>query len=152
MYYNNCMIVVRTPTTREEFKTYYTLRYQVLREPLGLPRGTEKDDYEPIAQHLIAMDDETKEIAGVIKYSQNEPCDCRFSHLAVKDAYQGKGIGKLLVDTVEKKAREKGMKCIGTLSRLSAMPFYEKLGYKKKGEVQKIFDTLDMIWMEKPLT
>ncbi len=151
MYYNHCMIVVRAPTTREEFKAYYTLRYQVLREPLGLPRGTEKDDYEPIAQHLIAIDDETKEIAGVIKYIQNEPCDCRFSHLAVRDSYQGKGIGKLLVDTIERIAKEKGMKCIGTFTRLTAVPFYEKLGYKKKGKVKKMFDTLDMIWMEKPL-
>jgi len=36
------MIIIKSPQTRDEFKAYYALRYHVLREPLGLPHGTEK--------------------------------------------------------------------------------------------------------------
>ncbi len=61
------MIEIRSPHTREDFKAYYDLRYRVLREPWGLPRGTEKDDYEPISQHFMAVDTETGEILGVVK-------------------------------------------------------------------------------------
>ena len=61
------MIVIKSPHTREEFKAYYAMRYRVLREPLGLPKGTEKDDYEPLSEHFMAVDDENGEILGVVK-------------------------------------------------------------------------------------
>ncbi len=68
----NCLIdrrehVYRQNTaTREDFKAYYALRYRVLREPWGYPKGTEKDDYEPISEHFMAVN-EKGEVAGVVK-------------------------------------------------------------------------------------
>lgn len=58
------MIIIRSPQTRDEFKTYYAARYRVLREPWGQPKGTEKDDYEPISRHLMALDDQNGEVLG----------------------------------------------------------------------------------------
>ena len=65
------MIIRKSPTTTDEFKTYCACRYHGLREPLGFPRGSEKDDYEPIAQHLMAMDDSPGKIIAIIKLAEN---------------------------------------------------------------------------------
>ncbi len=102
------MPVIRAPATREEFKAYYALRYKVLREPWGHPKGTEKDDYEPISEHFMAVDEQTGELLGVVKLYEKAPGVGNISHLAVATSHQHKGIGKLLVKAVENRSRERG--------------------------------------------
>jgi N-acetylglutamate synthase-like GNAT family acetyltransferase len=146
------MIVIRTPKTKEEFKAYYALRYKILREPLGQPRGSEKDDYEPISYHFMAVDDQTNEIVGVVKLFEKESGIGQYSHIAVADAYQGKGIGRMLIEAVEQKSRELGYKRLGTLTRLTATGFYERCGYQPIGITGVLFGKLQMMWMEKDLS
>ncbi len=122
--YNESMVVIRSPQSKDEFKAYYHLRYQVLREPWGQPRGTEKDDFEPISQHLMAIDDTTGEILGVVKWLEREPGTAWLSHLAVNPAHQKKGIGKLLVQAVEDAARTRGYRTIAAHSRLTAVDYF----------------------------
>lgn len=43
--------------------------------------------------------------------------------------YQGKGIGREIVRTLEKEAKDKGLEKVWLVSVLSAVKFYEKLGY-----------------------
>ncbi len=145
------MIAIRTPKTKEDFKAYYALRYHVLREPLGQPHGSEKDDYEPISEHYMAVDDNTGQIVGAVKLFEKEPGVGQFSHLAVAEACQGQGIGRKLIDTVEARARTLGYSKLGTLTRLTATGFYEKCGYQPMGITGVLFGKLQMMWMEKNL-
>lgn len=145
------MILIKSPATREDFKQYYDLRYRVLREPWGQPRGTEKDDYEPISQHFMAVESENGEILGVVKMFEKEPGVAWVSHLAVAGRHQNKGIGRLLMDHVENLAREQGYKTIGCMSRLNTTKYFEKMGYKVAGMPSHYFGTTQVIWMEKPL-
>lgn len=145
------MIKITSPKTREDFKAYYDLRYKVLRESWGMQRGTEKDDFEPISEHYMAVDDATGEIVGVVKLFEKEPGIGWFSHLAVKDSRQRHGIGKLLLNFVEEKAKEKGYKALGCLSRLNTTAFFEKEGYKVVGLPVHYLGTTQVVWMEKTL-
>ena len=145
------MVVIRSPKTKEEFKAYYALRFHVLREPLGQHPGSEKDDFEPISIHYMAVDEKTNEIVGVIKLFEKEPGVGQFSHVAVAETYQKKGVGRLLIDTVEQKSRELGYRKLGTLTRLTATGFYERCGYKPMGITGVLFGKLQMMWMEKDL-
>ena len=145
------MIVIRTPNTKEEFKAYYALRYKVLREPLGQPHGSEKDDYEPISIHFTAVDDQKGEIVGAVKLFEKEPGVGQYSHIAVAEAYQHQGVGRQLIQAVEQKARELGFKKLGTLTRLTATGFYERCGYRAVGITGVLFGKLQMMWMEKDL-
>lgn len=145
------MIKIKSPVTREEFKQYYDLRYKVLREPWGQARGTEKDDYEPISQHFMAVEDTTGELLGVVKVFEKEPGVAWVSHLAVAPQHQNKGVGKLLMDYVENLARQQGYKTIGCMSRLNTTKYFEKMGYKVAGMPSHYFGTTQVIWMEKPL-
>jgi len=145
------MIVIKSPKTMKDFKEYYALRYKVLREPWGQQKGTEKDDYEPISQHFMAVDDETGEIVGVVKMFEKEPGVAWFSHLAVAPNLQRKGIGKLLVKFVEDIARAQQYKVIGAMSRLTSTEYFQNFGYKITGLPMHYFGTTQVVWMEKNL-
>ena len=145
------MIQIKSPQTREEFKEYYALRYELLRRPWGQAKGTEKDDYEPISQHFMAVDDQAKKIVGVIKLMEKEPGVGWLSHLAVAKGFQGQGIGKLLVETVEHAAAEKGYAVVGCMSRLNTTAYFEKFGNHIAGLPTHYFGTIQVAWMEKKL-
>jgi len=149
--YNTSMITIKTPHTRDDFKAYYAVRYHVLREPWGQPKGTEKDDYEPISQHFMAVDDATGEIIGAVKLLEKTPGVAWFSHLAVLPAYQKQGVGRNLVQCVEEAARKQGYPVIGANSRLNSTEYFEKLGYHIKGIPTRYFSTIQTVWMEKKL-
>lgn len=145
------MIAITSPTTRDDFKAYYALRYRVLREPLGLPHGTEKDDYEPLSTHFMAVDEKTGKIVGVIKMYEKSAEVAVFSHLAVDENYQNQGIGRMLIEKVEEHARKQGYHALQTLTRLTATSYYEKRGYEPRGLAGTIVGKLQMMQMEKIL-
>jgi predicted N-acetyltransferase YhbS len=149
--YNGFMIVIRRPESKDDFKAYYALRYRVLREPWGQARGTEKDDYEPLSQHLMAVDDESGDVVGVIKWMEKEPGVACLSHLAIAPERQKQGIGQLLVQSVEDAARGQGFAVIGVHSRLTSTDFFERSGYQIKGLPDHFFSTIQLVWMEKKL-
>ena len=145
------MIAIRTPQSKDDFKAYYALRYRVLREPWGQARGTEKDDYEPLSQHLMAVDDVDGEVVGVIKWMEREPGVAWLSHLAIASERQKQGIGRLLVRAVEDAAQAQGCRVIGANSRLNSTDYFERLGYRIKGLPVNYFSTIQLVWMEKDL-
>jgi len=51
------------------------------------------------------------------------------SKIYIKPEYHGRGIGKLIVNYLEKKAKSNGIKTIFLASNLTAEKFYTKLGY-----------------------
>jgi N-acetylglutamate synthase-like GNAT family acetyltransferase len=146
------MPIIKTPKTREDFKAYYAVRYKVLREPWGHPKGTEKDDYEPISEHFMAVDEKTSEVLGVVKLFEKELGVGQVSHLAVANEHQHKGVGKFLIDTVEQRARERGFKTLGAMARVTATAYFERHGYHVAGIPAPHLGTIHLVWMEKDLT
>lgn len=60
------------------------------------------------------------------------------SMLFVRKDMVRKGIGKLLLNKIEREMKRHGIKAIRVNSSLYAVPFYEKMGYKKsRGIVKK---------------
>jgi len=145
------MYTIKTPKSRDDFKAYYALRYRVLREPFGYPKGTEKDDYEPISEHFMAIS-ENGEVVGVAKLYEKAEGVGHVSHLAVAPDYQHKGIGHLLLQTMEQRAREKGFKIIGTTARTTASAYFERFGFRVVGIPTPHLGTTHLVWMEKSLS
>ncbi len=144
------MFTIKTPTTHDDFKAYYALRYKVLREPWGHPKGTEKDDYEPISEHFMAVN-EKDEVVGVAKLYEKAEGVGHISHLAVAPEYQHKGVGHLLLETVEQRARARGFHTIGTMARVTATVYFEKYGFRVVGIPTPHLATTHLVWMEKAL-
>src|SRR6266498_5656420 len=126
------MFTIKTPTTHDDFKAYYALRYKVLSEPWGDPKGTEKDDYEPISEHFMAIN-EKDEVVGVVKLYERDEKVGHVTHLAVAPEYQHKGIGHLLLEAVEQSARARGLRTLGTMTRATATVYFEKYGFHVAG-------------------
>ena len=145
------MIVIKSPQTLEEFRHYYELRYQVLREPWGQVRGTEKDDYEPLSEHFMAVEEESGKVIGVVKLFEKEPGVGWVSHLAVIGTHQHKGIGKTLMSKVEERALERGMTRLGCFSRLTTTDYFKRLGFEMAGLPTRYFGNTQVVWMEKDL-
>jgi ribosomal protein S18 acetylase RimI-like enzyme len=65
---------------------------------------------------------------------EEEPGVARLRQMAVLNDLQGKGIGRALMNFAENLARDRGFRCVRMHARLNAIGFYEKVGYKVKGE------------------
>ncbi len=99
---------------------------------------TEDEIAQKITSFFIAVDE--GKIVGTVSAVFFYPNLVEVRSLAVKEQNQNKGIGKLLVESVENVGREKGAKIVFALTR--SPEFFEKLGYQiidKHNLPQKIF-------------
>lgn len=65
----------------------------------------------------------------------------------ISSEHQGEGLGRRIIETLEDEARKRGHTTITLYSTLTAVGFYERMGYKQVGLVtfQKEFTTVHMI-------
>jgi N-acetylglutamate synthase-like GNAT family acetyltransferase len=118
---------IREPRTKEEWDTYYHLRWKVLRQPWNQPLGTERDTLEDQAKHFAAF--EEANIIGVGRLDHVDFGVCQIRFMAVQPSCQSKGIGANLMNTMEQDAWNSGAIEIILHARAQALGFYEKLGY-----------------------
>jgi N-acetylglutamate synthase-like GNAT family acetyltransferase len=122
------MFKVSEPQTPEEFEKYYRLRWEVLRKPWGWERGSELTDDEDKCVHVMVTG-AAGEVLGICRLQMNNTDEAQLRFMGVRDDQQGKGLGKLLIDHLERKAKEKGAKYIVLQARENALEFYKKRGY-----------------------
>ena len=142
-----CKII--NPKDSLAFKEYLYLRWILLRRPLGGKRGTEVDSLEDQSFHR-AMIDKNNNIIGVgrIHFTNNMG---QIRYMAIKKEFGRRGYGSELVDALEKIARNNKIKKIFLNSRINAIAFYKKNGYKKINEVSSSFGKIVHYRMEKML-
>ncbi len=78
------------------------------------------------AQWIWVAENQAHQIVGVLRGSPE-----RLHSLFVRDDYHHQGIGRLLTETFETACRQEGCVKITLAASLYAVPFYERLGYKK---------------------
>ena len=108
------------------------LRKRVLRWPLGLDFTPEQLAAEMNEFHLLALDGDQL-IACLVLTPQSKDT-IKMRQVAVEPDWQGKGVGKKLVEFSERIAREKGFSKMVLNARDTAVPFYLKLDYEIEGE------------------
>jgi predicted GNAT family N-acyltransferase len=116
----------------EEYQQVLKLRDEILRRPLGLHFSEEELEKEKHNMHMAAYEDER--ILGCCMLVEEDPETIRLRQMAVVNDVQGKGIGRALMQFAENLARDRGYKKITMHARKNAVGFYEKMGYKVKGE------------------
>jgi N-acetylglutamate synthase-like GNAT family acetyltransferase len=120
-------MIIKSPQNTQEFFDYYNLRWRILRAPLNQPKGSEKDEYENQAIHIIAVEEDKIIGCGRAHFNTKQEAQIRF--MAVEDQWQGKGIGKMILDELEKRVLKKGAKKIILHARENVIKFYQKNGY-----------------------
>ncbi len=108
------------------------LRFEIMRKPLGLTFSLEELAREKQDILIAAFDDD--EMLGCCILTDMKNGCARLRQMAVQKNMQGKGIGESIMMFAENLARDKGFKTLTMHARDTAIGFYEKFGYKVKGE------------------
>ena len=122
-------IEFRTPLSSEEFKEYDLFRWRILRKPIGKDINSFKDDYEDKAFHLIGIRNGI--IIGCGRLHFNNKDEAQIRYMAVEKSSQKKGIGKKILELLEKNAIKNNAKKIILNARDHALKFYESSNYIK---------------------
>src|SRR5687768_7799827 len=122
---------IRPPQNEEELRKCFRLRWEILRKPWDQPRGTETDELEHEALHIMVIDDGKVLATGRAHFINPELAQVRY--MAVASAEQGKGLGGKLLQALENEVRKKGGIRIMLNSRSNAIDFYSSHGYRVTG-------------------
>jgi len=141
-------IIIREPKSKKEIEDYYDIRWRVLRKPHNQPRGSEKDDLEELAIHLIAYYGE-RIPAAVGRVHFNSEVEVQIRFMAVDPHYQNFGLGSSLLSALEKRVKTRGASYIILNSRESAVGFYQKNGYRIIGKAGSLFGSIQHMKMRK---
>lgn len=124
---------IRLIQNQQEKEEMYYQRWLVLRKPIDMDIGTEKDEYDDYySLHLIAVCDE--QIIGSARLRQLSTELGSISYVAVLPKFQSQGVGTALIQKVIEIAKEKQLKSLRVMSRLSASKFYERIGFRSTGQ------------------
>jgi ribosomal protein S18 acetylase RimI-like enzyme len=131
-----------------EYRQMIKLRDDILRKPLGL--GFTEQELNDEKDNMLIGAFEDDRILGCCMLVEEKPGAVRLRQMAVLNDLQGKGIGRALIQFAENLARDHGYRSIIMHARTNAIGFYEKMGYKVKGN-QFIEVTIPHFVMEKLL-
>lgn len=116
----------------QEYRQMVKLRDDLLRKPLGLSFSPEELENEKENMLIAAFEEE--EMLGCCMLVEEKPDIVRLRQMAVLNDLQGKGIGRALMGFAENLARDRGYKIISMHARKNTVLFFEKMGYKVKGD------------------
>jgi len=131
-----------------EYRQMIKLRDDILRKPLGL--SFTKDEIEDEKENLLIGAFEDEDMLGCCMLVEENSSTIRLRQMAVLNDLQGKGIGRALMQFAENLARDRGYKILSMHARKNVVGFYEKMGYRTKGD-EFIEVTIPHYVMEKEL-
>jgi GNAT superfamily N-acetyltransferase len=114
-----------------EYRQMVGLREQLLRKPLGITFTSEELENEKDEVMIGSFDEE--DMLGCCILTKFDKHTVRLRQMAVQPEYQRKGVGASILSFAENLARDKGYKYLIMHARDTAIGFYEKFGYKIKG-------------------
>ncbi|WP_297510684.1 GNAT family N-acetyltransferase [Flavobacterium sp.] len=132
----------------------YPIRHTTLRKGKPLSTCFFDGDVDPQTIHLGAFVGD--QLVGVVSIYDNpapqfpEKIQKQLRGMAVLEAFQGNGIGKLLLTAAEKEIEKREKVRIWFNARTAAVPFYEKALYQCVGDAFTIPEVGEHYLMTKP--
>ncbi len=141
-------LILRSPTSPSEWDAYFELRWRILRQPWGQPRGSERDSEDDSAFHLLLLDPASKALAcGRLHFNAPDEAQVRF--MAVDENPRGCGYGRRILEGLEAEATHRGAQKLVLNARDNVTEFYAKHGYAVVGEAETLFGVIRHLRMEK---
>lgn len=147
------LLPIRSPATKEEWDSYYDLRYRLLLKPLNPERGSAHhlEDSDEKNVHIAAFDPNIKAVAR-LDHLADGVTQVRF--VAVEEDAQRLGYGSMLMEKAEEVAIARGDKTTSIIlhARDSCIDFYRrKHGYEVVEKSYLLFDKVQHYLMRKTL-
>jgi predicted GNAT family N-acyltransferase len=124
---------VKVVTNDNEFADALKVRRLVFIDEQQVPEEEEIDQYEPECTHVVMYDDNQQPIAA--GRLRNVDGIGKMERICVLSSHRNLGLGKHVMDHLEKLAKEKGFKKLKLNAQTHAEGFYDKLGYQTISDV-----------------
>lgn len=123
-------------TMNTESKVYQDaiqIRYEVFIKEQAFPEGSDIDHLEEDSEHLVLYDGDYNPLAAarIIEISKDV---YRIERVVVLKEARKQGLGRILMNEMERRIKENGGQKITLKSESTAVGFYKKFGYQKVGE------------------
>ncbi len=120
------------PYGTPKYEEVWDLREEILRKPLGL--SLKNDDMSRDLVDKIFAAEHDGQVIGCVLLNHHNDENAQLRAMAVYDEWQGKGVGRLLVEAAERYAVSYGYKRLELHARKVALGFYKGMGYKIYGD------------------
>lgn len=147
---DSSQLVLTRPEGAEDWSQYFNLRWRMLRAPWGQPEGSERDEMEESAYHLMYKD-AAGAPAAIGRLHLNSPEEAQIRFMAVETAWQRAGLGSRILIALEAEAVKRGAKRVILNARRGVEPFYERHGYSLTGPAPTLFNAVRHVRMAKSL-
>lgn len=107
------------------------LRREVFVQEQGVSEEEEWDGRDGESRHLLALGESGP--VGTARVRLIGPHVAKVERVAVRKAFRGRGIGRLLMEAAERTARDLGAREAVLGAQVTALPFYRHLGWTAGG-------------------
>ena len=111
----------------------FLVRQEVFILEQGVPAELELDEFDSSAAHVLAYQD--THCIGTGRLVNLSAKQAQIGRMAVLAKFRGKGVGKQILQKLVDLAVSQGAQEIILHSQVSAIPFYERLGFQAQGDV-----------------
>jgi predicted GNAT family N-acyltransferase len=123
-------IRIKRVSSKKDFEKALAIRVRVFVREQGVPREIELDRDDQRACHLLAL--EAGKAIGTARIVMRR-AGAKVGRMAVLKSYRRKGIGTKLLKRAVGMARERGAQKIYLHAQVSAIAFYESMGFRCAG-------------------
>jgi predicted GNAT family N-acyltransferase len=116
----------------DRFDDCLAIRHEVFVGEQGVTEEEEFDGLDPSCLHFLAVVE--GQAVGAARLRQPSPSMAKAERVAVLGSHRGLGVGQALMRALAEAARQRGAQEIVLGAQLTAIPFYESLGYRAEGE------------------
>jgi predicted GNAT family N-acyltransferase len=116
---------------QEAQKEAFKVRHEVFILEQRVPEDLEIDEIDPVALHVLAYSDKT--CIGTARLHINDDGSGQIGRMAVLSPFRDKGLGRQIMKVLIETAKSKGVLSLILHAQVSAIPFYEKLGFMANG-------------------
>lgn len=110
-----------------QLKDAFSVRVKVFVDEQKVPPEEEIDQFEDVATHFVVYDHGKPIGAGRLRELDGYG---KLERICIAADYREKGIGKLIMDTIEAEGKNQGYHGFKLNSQTQAIGFYRKLGYE----------------------
>src|SRR5437868_15304007 len=129
-------LILRSPMSPDEWDAYFDLRWRILCQPWGQPRGSERDSLDDSAVHLLLLDSARKPLAcGRLHFNAPDEAQVRF--MAVDENARGRGYGSRILEGLRAEAARRGAQKVVLNARDNVTEFYAEHDYAVVGELKR---------------
>lgn len=122
---------VRDADFATDFASIRFVRTAVFIDEQRVPLELEFDDRDPLCRHVLAVDGERPLGTGRLDVGYGG----KIGRVAVLESARRGGVGNAIMNRLHEIAREQGLPHLWCHAQLTAVPFYERLGYRSVGPV-----------------